>query len=140
MKTKIIFILSMFLLLIGTNQSYAQEINQDKNNYLVLSKNIKQLKPVLLTADELAEEDGKKYGEFYMVIFGSTVNEIPGNAKFEKLLKKAKAKNIRVFVCGMSLSKSNIDPEKLPDGLEVTGNAITYGLQLTKQGFITISI
>ena len=130
----------MFLLLFGTPQLQAQDINLKKNNYLVLSKNIQQLKPVLLTANELAKEDGKKHGAFYIIICGKTVNDISDNPGFNVLLKKAKVQNIKVFVCGLSLSKFNINPEALPSNLEITPNGILYGFQLTKKGFITLTI
>ncbi len=140
MKNSILFITTMFLLLFGTSQLLAQNINSKKNNYLVLSKNIQQLKPVLLTANALAKEDGKKYGSFYVILCGKTVNDISNNPDFNALLEKAKAQNINVFVCGISLSKFNINPETLPSNLEITPNGILYGFQLTKKGFITLTI
>lgn len=130
----------MFLLLFGTTQLKAQEINPKKNNYLVLSKNIKQLKPVLLTAEALAKEDGRKYGEFYVIICGKTVNDIADNTNFNELLEKAKAQNVKVFACGLSLSKFNVNTETLPDNLEITPNGIFYGFQLVKKGFNTLTI
>ena len=140
MKNSVLFITTMLLLLVGTSQLYAQKINSKKNNYLVLSKNIKQLKPVLLTATELAKEDGKKHGSFYVIICGKTVTEIADNPDFNTLLEKAKDQNVKVFVCGISLSKFNISPEMLPDTLEIIPNGILYGFQLTKKGFITLTI
>jgi intracellular sulfur oxidation DsrE/DsrF family protein len=106
----------------------------------VLSKNIQQLKPILQTASELAKEDGKKHGEFYVIICGNTVNDIVDNSDFKELLGKAKNQHVKVIVCGISLKKFNIDPNTLPDSLEITPNGILYGFQLTKQGFITLTI
>jgi len=140
MKNPIVYITTMFLFIFGTFQLQAQHINLKKNNYLVLSKNIQQLKPVLLTADELAKEDGKKYGEFYIIICGKTVNEIDDNPDFIELLEKAKAQNVKVFVCGISLSKFNINPDSLPSNVEITPNGILYGFQLAKKGFISLTI
>ncbi|WP_299252033.1 DsrE family protein [uncultured Lacinutrix sp.] len=140
MNKSILFITTIFVLLFGITKIQAQDINLKKNNYLVLSKNIKQLKPVLLTATELAKEDGIKYGEFYVIICGKTVNEIADNPDFNSLLQKAKTQNIKVFVCGISLSKFNINPETLPNNLEITPNGILYGFQLTKKGFNTLTI
>lgn len=140
MKNSIIFIATMFFLLLGTPRLHAQGINPKKNNYLVLSQNIQQLKPILLTADALAKEDGKKYGEFYVIICGKTVNDIIDNPDFNELLEKAKAQDVNVFVCGISLSKFNLNPETLPDNLEITPNGILYGFQLVKKGFVTLTI
>ncbi|WP_200978339.1 DsrE family protein [Echinicola sp. 20G] len=140
MRNPIIYITTMFLLLFGTIQLHAQEINPKKNNYLVLSKNIQQLKSVLLTANALAKEDARRYGEFYVIICGKTVNEIADNPDFNELLEKAKAQNVKVIVCGISLSKFNINPESLPGNLEITPNGILYGFQLLKKDFITLTI
>lgn len=140
MKNSILFIITMFLLLFGSSQLEAQDIKSNKNNYLVLSKNIQQLKPVLLTANELEKEDGKKHGVFYVIICGKTVKDIVDNLDFNKLLEKAKKQNIRVFACGISLSKFNINPETLPSHIEIAPNGILYGFQLAKKGFITLTI
>ena len=140
MKNVTLFITTIFVLLVGISQLQAQDINQKKNNYLVLSKNIQQLRPLLLTANELAKEDGKKYGEFYVIICGKTVNDISDNPDFNKLLEKAKALDVKVFVCGISLSKFNISTETLPSYLEITPNGILFGFQLAKKDFITLTI
>lgn len=118
----------------------AQDFNLEQNNYLVLSKNIQQLKPVLLTANELAKEDGKNYGQFYVIICGKTVKDIQNNSNFKELLKQAKTQNVKVFVCGISLKKFNIDPSKMPHNIAITPNGILYGFQLSKQGFISLTI
>lgn len=140
MNKSILFIITMFHLLFGTSQLQAQDSSPKKNNYLVLSKNIQQLNPVLLTANELAKEDGKQYGEFYIIICGKTVNDIADNPDFNELLEKAKTQNVKVFVCGISLNKFNIDPCTMPSNLELIPNGILYGFQLTKQGFNTLTI
>lgn len=140
MKKSILYIATLFLLIFGASSLQAQDFNPKKNNYLVLSKNTQQLKPVLLTANELAKEDGKKRGAFYVIICGKTVNDISNNSDFNTLLEKAKTQNVKVFVCGISLSKFNINPDTLPNNLEIIPNGILYGFQLTKQGFITLTI
>lgn len=139
MKNPLIHAITIILLVFVTT-AQAQDFNPKKNNYLILSKNIKQLKPVLVTADELVKSDGEKYGEFYMIICGKTVKNIPNNKDFDKLLKKAKKHKIKVLACGISLKQFNIKASELPDSISVVGNGILHGLQLTKQGFITLSI
>ncbi|RNL93378.1 sulfur reduction protein DsrE [Sinomicrobium pectinilyticum] len=136
----IIFITSMFFSLLGTTRLQAQDFNPKKNNYLILSKNLQQLKPVLLTANELAKEDSEEYGAFYVIICGKTVSGIPDNSDFNALLEDAKAQNVKVFVCAISLNKFNINPDQIPELLEITENGILYGFQLTKKGFITLTI
>lgn len=137
--TNIIFS-TVFILFFGITQLQAQDYSIDKNNYLVLSKNIQQLKPVLLTANALEEEDGKNYGDFYVVICGKTVKDIANNPEFSKLLELAKSQNVKVFACGISLNNFNINPEELPDNIAITENGILYGFQLVKKGFITLTI
>jgi intracellular sulfur oxidation DsrE/DsrF family protein len=140
MKNSILIFTTLFSVLLGAQQLHAQEINPTKNNYLILSKNIQQLKPVLLTAKSLAMEDGQDYGDFYMIICGKTVKDIPNNSEFHALLEDAKLLNIKVFACGISLKKFNITTTQLPDNIAVTENGILYGLQLTKKGFLSLTI
>lgn len=136
MKHFILFI-STLLLTFGVQ---GQDFDPQKNNYLLLTKNIKQLSPVLLTAEELAKEDGNSYGEFYVVICGKTVKDIPNNNNFKKLLDKANDQHVKVFVCGISLDKFNINPTSLPEQLIRTENGILFGFQYTKKGFISLTI
>ena len=135
---QLFIMVSLFLMVLGTIE--AQEFKSEKHNYVVLSKNIKQLNPILLTANALAEEDGTDFGEFFVIICGKTVQDIPNNEDLEYILKKAKTQNIRVFVCGISLKKFNIDSYKIHETMILIENGILYGLQLAKQGFITLTI
>lgn len=138
MKKSIIFLTSMLLLFLGTTK--AQEFNPNKNNYLVFSKNIQQLKPLLITANELSLEDGNQYGEFHIVICGKTVSDITNNTTLNELLKQAKKQNVKVFACGLSLDQFNVSPDQLPEDIDTIPNGILYGLQLTREGFITLTI
>ncbi|MDO7174214.1 DsrE family protein [Mariniflexile sp. AS56] len=140
MKHSIIYLTAVCLLIFGATQLNAQSFNKRKNNYLILSKNIQQLKPVLMTAEKLLEEDGKKYGVFHMIICGKTVVDIANNPSFNALLKDAETQGVKVFACGISLQKFNINTADLPKGLTVVDNGILYGFQLKKKGFITLTI
>lgn len=140
MRSPLKYIIAICLLCIGTKQLYAQNFDTGKNNYFILSKNIQHLKPIILTANELAKEDGEKYGEFHVVFCEDTVQDIPNNNGFRKLLEEAQTMNIKVFVCGISLKKFNVNPSKLPRSLPIVANGILYGFQLTKKDFITLSI
>ena len=139
MKRSIIYLSAICFLFIGTTALKAQDFNPKKNNYLILSKNIRQIEPVLLTAHELAAEDNE-YGDFYVIICGKTVKDMPNNEDLKRLLKKAKAQHVSIFVCGISLSKFNVSLEDLPENLTIIENGILYGLQLSKKGFITLTI
>ena len=137
---KNISIITILLILFGIGTPQAQTVNPEKNNYLVLSKNIQQLKPVMLTAVELAKQDGNNYGEFYLIFCGKTVQGILKDGEFLRLAKQAKEKNLKIFVCGLSLKKFGIDLKDIPEIIEVTENGILDGFQLTKKGFITLTI
>lgn len=140
MKTplKHIFILCFVLLSLTTLN--AQNFNSEKNNYLVLSKNIQQLKPILITANALAEEDPKMHGKFYILLCGKTVEDIPDNSEFKTLLKTINSEHTTVFVCGLSLQKFKVSLNNLPQEVEVVDNGILYAFQLKKQGFISLTI
>ena len=140
MKHSITYITVLFVLILGTGDLKAQTSTSDQNDYVVLSKTIKQLKPILLTATSLAEEDGENYGEFQVVFCGKTVAEIQDNADFQALLKQAAQHHLKVYVCGLSLQAFEVNPEELPHHLEVVENGIFYGFQLKKQGFISLTI
>ena len=113
---------------------------QTKNNYVVLSKNIQQLQPILQTATALQEEDGNKFGEFHVIFCGKTLQETQDNPEFTVLLKTAHKQAVKVFACGISLKKLNLNEKDLPTELKVTENGILYGFQLAKKGFLTLSI
>jgi intracellular sulfur oxidation DsrE/DsrF family protein len=130
----------LLFLILGTPQLKAQNQTGEQQNYVVLSKNIKQLKPILMTADSLAEEDGETYGEFQVVLCGKTVQDIKNNADFKLLLKQAELQNVTVTVCGLSLNAFEVDQKQLPEHLEVVENGILYGFQLKKKGFISLTI
>ncbi|MBZ9651004.1 DsrE family protein [Psychroflexus montanilacus] len=140
MKHSITYITALLVLIMGTAQLKAQTSTSDQNDYVVLSKNIKQLKPILMTATSLAEEDGENYGEFQVVFCGKTVADIRDNTDFQALLKQAAQQQMKVYVCGLSLQAFEVNPEELPQHLEVVENGIFYGFQLKKQGFISLTI
>ena len=141
MKNTLITITTiLFLFLPGTVLLQAKNSDSEKNNYLVFSKDIRQIGPILTTAKELMNEDDEKFGEFHVVFCGKTVKDIPNNTDFIKLLEEADALNIKVFACGISLNKFSVDRNSLPEKIKITENGILYGLQLTKNGFITLSI
>lgn len=140
MKNPLIYLVVFCALILLVTPTFAQNFNPKKNNYLVLTKNIQQLKPILLTAQQLAKEDGKKYGEFYIVICGKTVADLKNTADVNEVLALAKALNVQTFVCGISLKKFDVTADQLPPNLFIVENGILYGFQLQKKGFITLSI
>ncbi|MBZ9786231.1 DsrE family protein [Psychroflexus sp. CAK57W] len=140
MTHSIKYITILLFLILGTSQIKAQDHHADQYDYVVLSKNIKQLKPILMTAASLAEEDGENHGEFKVIFCGKTVSDMKNNPDFSKLLKQAKLQHVKVSACGLSLNKFSISPDDLPEILEVVDNGILYGFQLKKKGFISLTI
>lgn len=133
-----ILLFTLLMIQFGTVQ--AQEFDSEKNNYAVLSKNIQQLKQIILTVNELQLEHGSSYGDFIVIICGSTVKDISQNRDFEELLEEAQKNHIAVYACGLSLEKFNVNIQRLPENLKITRNGILYGLQLANKGFITLTI
>lgn len=140
MKNPFVYLAAICSLILGTMQVSAQSFNHNKNNYLVLTKNTQQLKSILLTAEDLAKEDGKKYGEFQIIICGKTVIDFTDSSSLKEILANTKAQNVKINACGISLKKFNIDPILLPPSITVVENGILYSFQLKKKGFITLSI
>lgn len=112
----------------------------EKNNYLVLSKNIQQLKPILITATALHQEDAENFGDFIVIFCGKTVTELANNPNLNKLLEQAKEQHIQILACGLSLKKFHVNPEELSSSIQIIENGILHGFQLTKKGFFTLTI
>lgn len=115
-------------------------INHEKNNYVVLTKTLPQLQPIFLTAEALAKEDGEKFGDFQVVIYGKTVQELTDKKAMKKIIMRAKNANIKLKVCNMALKTFDVDPGKIPDEFEIVDNAFTHILQMQKQGYLSIQL
>ena len=135
-----LIIATAILFMAGAEIVNAQSIQEGKDNYLVISKNIQQLKPIILTAQDLGKSEEQSLGEFHVLICGKTVKDISGNEAFKELLEEARKQRIQVLVCGLSLSKFDIGIDQLPDDLTIVDNGILHALQLKKKGFITLTI
>lgn len=102
-------ILGLFILtLTFTNVLNAQTSKQDhhSHNYVVLTKKIPQLQPIILTAEALAEEDGKSFGDFQAIICGKTVEDLTDKEMMKKFIEKAQKAHVKIVVCGFSLKNS----------------------------------
>ncbi|MCR8667826.1 DsrE family protein [Aestuariibaculum sp. M13] len=140
MKTPIKHITMWCFVLFSAITLQAQNENTETLNYSILSKNIQQLKPALITANALAKEDGKTYGNLYVVFCGKTVQDIADNSEFNALLKDIISNQVKIFICGLSLKKFNVNPVDLRKNIQVVENGILYAFQLKKQGFISLTI
>jgi len=112
----------------------------EKNNYVVLTTKIPQLKPIILTAEALAEEDGGKFGDFQVIICGKTVTDLTDKEMMRKFIDKAEKANVKIVICGFSMKKFGVDQKDIPQVLEVVDNGILYDFQLQKKGYLSLGL
>ncbi|SOC79572.1 DsrE/DsrF-like family protein [Salinimicrobium sediminis] len=137
---KMYFISSIVILLaVFTNPVNAQE-QQEQQNYVVLTKKVPQLKPILIAAESLAREDGHHFGKFEVIICGQTVKELTNKEMMQEHINKAKEQNVELVACGFSLKKFGVDRRDISPELKVVDNGILYNLQLQKKGYISLSL
>ncbi|MCM4158634.1 sulfur reduction protein DsrE [Antarcticibacterium flavum] len=137
---KLYFLTSiLFLFALISNPANAQ-VQDDLQNYVVLTKKIPQLQPIFLTAETLAHEDGKNFGKFEVIICGQTVKELTDKNMMQDYIAKAKKHNVELIACGFSLNKFGVDRKDISPELRVVENGILYNLQLQKKGYTSISL
>ncbi|MDT0686470.1 DsrE family protein [Autumnicola psychrophila] len=137
---KIYFLSSIVLLLTLFANPIQAQAQHEKENYVVLTKKIPQLEPIFLTAETLAEEDGKNFGKFEVIICGQTVKELTDKEMMQKYINKAKEHNVELVACGFSLNKFGVDRKDISPKFRVVENGILYNLQLQKKGYTSISL
>jgi intracellular sulfur oxidation DsrE/DsrF family protein len=131
-------ILSLF-----TNPMQAQtthEKHADHLNYVVLTRKVPQLKPILLAAEELAAQDGDKFGDFQVVVCGKAVQDLTDKETMNGFLKKAEKAGVIINACGFSLKKFGVAPSNLPEALRVVENGILHNFELQKKGYLSIEL
>ncbi|WP_310992206.1 DsrE family protein [Aequorivita marina] len=131
-------ILSIVLFIGNTQDSYSQE--SAKQNYVVLTKKIPQLKPILLAAEELAKEDAANFGNFEVIVCGKNIGDLTNMERINPHLTKAKKLGVNIIACGFSLKKFNVDAKKLPKNMRIVPNGILHNLKLQKQGYLSLSL
>ncbi|SRX55176.1 sulfur reduction protein DsrE [Aequorivita sp. CIP111184] len=131
-------ILSIFLILGNTQQSYSQE--SKTQNYVVLTKKVAQLKPILLAAKTLAEEDGANFGSFEIIVCGKEIGDLTDIEKLQPHLTEAKKIGATIVACGFSLKKFNVANSELPKDIKIVDNGILYNFQLQKKGYKSLSL
>lgn len=134
------FLSSIVLLLTLFASPVNAQAQHEQENYVVLTKKIPQLQPIFLTAETLAEEDGKTFGKFEVIICGQTVKELTDKEMMQKYINKAKEHNVELVACGFSLNKFGVDRKDISPEFRVVENGILYNLQLQKKGYTSISL
>ncbi|MGO3183547.1 MAG: sulfur reduction protein DsrE [Aequorivita sp.] len=130
--------LSIFLVIGNTQESYSQESTQ--HNYVVLTKKVAQLKPILLAAKALAEEDGSNFGNFEVIVCGKGIGGLTEIEKMQSHLAEAEKVGANIVACGFSLNKFKVDPKKLPKDMKIVKNGILYNFELQKNGYLSLSL
>ncbi|WP_324719518.1 sulfur reduction protein DsrE [Salinimicrobium sp. HB62] len=138
-------LLAGFTILISlfTNSAQAQERHNDHadhNNYVVLTRKVPQLEPILLAAEELAATDGQKFGDFQVIVCGKAVKDLPNEGTMIPFLKKAEKAGVTINACGFSLKKFGVDKLKLPETLRMVENGILHNFELQKKGYLSIEL
>lgn len=141
MKTIFLSSVTLILSLLMSNPVMAQKpAHAETNNYVVLTKKIPQLQPIILTAVDLAKEDGEQFGDFQVIVCGKTVKDLTDKTKMKSFIEKAEAAGVKIVACGFSLKKFGVDSSKLPPEIKVVKNGILYDFQLQKKGYRSIEL
>lgn len=139
---KNLFLSTMVLVLaFSTFSAEAQNRkHHKKNNYVVLTKTIPQLQPIIMTAESLAQEDGRKFGDFQVIICGKTVTNLTDKEMMRNFMDKAEKAHVKIVICGFSLKQFAVDQKDIPQELEVVDNGILHNFQLQKKGYLSIEL
>ena len=139
---KNLFLSTIILVLVfSTFSAEAQNrMHHKKNNYVVLTKKVAQLQPIILTAEALKEEEGENFGDFQVIICGKEIGDITDAEKITKFIEKAEKAGVKLVACGFSLNKFKVDKTKVPKEMKIVENGIFYNFQLQKKGYKSLSL
>lgn len=138
MKTYLLNAVLLFTVLFGSATVQAQDAKTQ--NYVVLTKKLPQLTPILLTAEALKKEDGSDFGHFKVVICGKNIGEITTDKNMGDYINRAEAAGVELIACGFSLQKFKVEATEVPKKMTIVDNGILYNFQLQKQGYKSISL
>lgn len=125
------------------HQTVAQDLpkfDANKNNYIVVTKKVQQLKPISMASDEMKTEDGADYGQFEIVFCGKDIPQLTDKERMSPYLEMLNKGGVKLIACGFSLKKFGVDQTLLPKEIEIVENGIAYSLKLKKKGFIGIDL
>ena len=106
-------------------------IDTNKNNYVILTKKVPQLEPIILTAEALKEEDGSNFGQFEVIICGKEIGDITDSSKMNDFIERAENAGVNKF---------KVDKTKVPKEMKTVENGILYNFQLQKIGYKSLSL
>lgn len=137
---KYILIFAIFALFTSCASQAQKTADSPKKNYVVLTSNIQQLKPIILAAKDLSIEDGKNFGEFEVIICGKTITNLAENEIITQYVEMAEKNKVKLIACGFSLKKFNVNPKDIPKQIEIVQNGILHNFQLQKSGYFSITL
>lgn len=140
MKTYIFSSILLITILFTATDMNAQQVTNEKNNYVVLTKKVAQLQPIILTAEALKEEEGNNFGDFQVIICGKEIGDVTDAEKINKFIDKAEKAGVKLVACGFSLNKFKVDKTKVPKEMKTVENGILYNFQLQKKGYKSLSL
>lgn len=140
MKKPLLSLLTLLLLALSTASLTAEAHLDGENNYVILTRKIGQLQPIILAAQELKKEDGSKFGQYQVIICGQEIGGITEPEKIDKFIKMANEAGVQLVACGFSLNKFKVDRDKVPDDIIIVENGLLYNLQLQKKGYYSLGL
>lgn len=145
MKTILSTLILSFVLMSGSAQKMAiSKINQDEKstvfNYVVMTKKVDQLEPILLAALHLLKEDERHFGNFEVIVCGKDIVSLTDEEKMNEFLKRAEEYKVQILACGFSLKKFEVEPEKIPGNIKIVENGILHNLELQKKGYLSLEL
>ena len=145
MKTILSTLILSLVLMSGSAQKMElKPVNQGESksihNYVVLTRNVDQLKPIIMAAQQLAKEDEKQFGNFEIIICGKDIVSLTDQEKMKEHLQQAEELKINILACGFSLKKFDVNPDKIPENIKIVENGILYNLELQKKGYFSLEL
>lgn len=138
---KTLFSSLLIAVVLFSNSLHAQQKQEEqKQNYVVLTKKIPQLQPIILTAEALKAEDGEDFGDFQVVICGKNIGEITNPEKMSSFIRKAEKAGVKLVACGFSLDKFKVNKSDVPKEMKIVNNGIFYNFHLQKKGYKSLSL
>lgn len=131
---------ALFFLGVNSTPTIGQKIVDDKHYYVVMTKNIEQLKPLIMSAEALMEEDGAKFGDFQVIICGKNIGDITDPEKMGAHLEHAQKYGVKLIACGFSIKRFGVEVNNVPDGMTIVDNGILHNFRLQKQGYKSLGL
>lgn len=126
------------LVLFYTIKVNAQETTAQ--NYIVITRNIAQLKPIIETAALLQQDGEPKFGTFEVVICGKAIAEIVKPEVMKGILTMAAKNKVTLLACGLSMKKFNILEADIPEPIKVVENGLLYNFHAQQKGALSIEL